>query len=62
MKQVYLLFILLLVLTGCDEDKDTPSTLKEGNQPEAVEPDSNLIEEDKPLWLNYLLGLREDNF
>jgi Ca-activated chloride channel homolog len=47
LKRVYLLFILfLLVLTSCDEEKDVPSTLEEGN-PEEVESNSNL-EEDKP--------------
>lgn len=49
MKRLYFLFILfLLVLASCDEEKDTPIELEEGNQQqEAVEPDSNLVEEDK---------------
>jgi Ca-activated chloride channel homolog len=46
LKRVYLLFIFLLVLTSCDEEKDVPNTLEEGN-PEEVENDSNL-KEDKP--------------
>ena len=40
--------LFLLVLTSCDEEKEAPSTLEEGNQPEAVEPDTNLVEEDEP--------------
>jgi Ca-activated chloride channel homolog len=47
LKRLYLLFILLLlILTSCDEKKDAPIELEEGN-PEEVENDSNL-KEDKP--------------
>ena len=49
MKRLYLIFILLLVLASCDEEKDVPSELEnEGTQQEAGEPDANLVEEDEP--------------
>ena len=49
MKQHYILFILLLVLTSCDEGKEVPKELEEeGAQPEVLDSESNLAEEDKP--------------
>ena len=57
MKRFYVLFILLLILASCDEEKEAPKTLEEANpKQDLVKSDTNIDKEDKSKNEDIIVG------